>query len=324
MIDRAEFEALHGAGLHDQDGHRVGDITRVYVDDVDGRITWAVVKTGMLGTKQRFVPLADATFVDGSVAVPFDRSVIKDAPDLAVDGNLDRDEESALYAYYGVSPAASIEPAPVEPVPVEPAPVEQFPADPAPVEQFTADPATVEPATVDPAPVEPVPADPSPAEPADPSTSEPLAGRHADDQVMTRSEEALVVDTEQQETERVTLTRHVVTEEQTVTVPLTREEVRIVREPATGATAEDGVDLGPDEQVVVLHEERPVVTTEVHEVERVRIERAEVTEDEDVTGEVRREVIDVERSPADAASDDAPVDHHEGGTEPETGVAPRP
>lgn len=263
MIDRSEFEALHGASLHDRTEDRVGEITRVYVDDVDGSLTWAVVKTGMLGSKQRFVPLGDATFSDGVATVPFDKSSIKDAPDLDVDGSLDRSEEATLYAHYGVSAPAPVPVAAVEPEPVvEPEPLAA--AEPEP---------DVEP--VDDAPL------------------------HADDQTMTRSEEQLVVGTEQHETERVTLTRHVVTEEQTITVPLVREEVRIVREPVSGDGATGSPsDLGPDEQVIVLHEERPVVTTEVHEVERVRIEHDDVVEDEDVSGEVRREVIDVERQPA--------------------------
>ena len=48
------------------------------------------------------------------------------------------------------------------------------------------------------------------------------------------------------------------------------------------------------EHEVVLHEERPVVTTETVPVERVRMETDQVTETETVSGEVRKEQIDAD------------------------------
>ena len=45
---------------------------------------------------------------------------------------------------------------------------------------------------------------------------------------------------------------------------------------------------------MVLTEERPVVTTETVPVERVRLEKEQVTETESVSGEVRTEHIETE------------------------------
>jgi len=53
----------------------------------------------------------------------------------------------------------------------------------------------------------------------------------------------------------------------------------------------DGADITEAEHEVVLHEERPVVTTEAVPVERVRVATETVTEDQEVTGEVRKEQI---------------------------------
>ncbi len=113
---------------------------------------------------------------------------------------------------------------------------------------------------------------------------------------MTRSEERLKVGTEQVETGRVRLVKHVVTENQQITVPVSHEEVRLEREPITDGRP--GGKLGDAEQEVHLHAEHPVVDKETVPVERVRLTKDTVTEQETVSGEVRKERIDVETSPA--------------------------
>ncbi|WP_353649850.1 PRC and DUF2382 domain-containing protein [Nakamurella sp. A5-74] len=117
------------------------------------------------------------------------------------------------------------------------------------------------------------------------------------DEAMTRSEEQLAVGTEQVEAGRARLRKYVVTEQQTTTVPVSHEEVRIEREPITDANvgnAVDGPTISEEEHEVVLHAERPVVTTEAVPVERVRLGTETVTEQEQVSGEVRKEQIEVD------------------------------
>jgi uncharacterized protein (TIGR02271 family) len=114
---------------------------------------------------------------------------------------------------------------------------------------------------------------------------------------MTRSEERLNVGTEQVESGRVRLHRYVVTEQQQVTVPVSHEEVRVEREPIDPARAGrkgEGGKLADAEEELVLHEEKPVVRTETVPVERVRLGKDTVTEEQTVGGEVRKEQIDVE------------------------------
>ena len=80
-------------------------------------------------------------------------------------------------------------------------------------------------------------------------------------------------------------------------MPVTREEVRVEREPITDGNidaATDGPDITESEHEVVTHEERPVVAKETVPKERVRLEKDTVTEQETVSAEVRKEQIEVE------------------------------
>ena len=98
-------------------------------------------------------------------------------------------------------------------------------------------------------------------------------------------------------TGRARLRKYVVTEQQSVEVPVSREEVRVEREPITDANRGDalsGADITEEEHEVVLHEERPVVATEAVPVERVRLSTETVTDEETVSGEVRKERIEVD------------------------------
>ncbi|MCS7477299.1 PRC and DUF2382 domain-containing protein [Umezawaea endophytica] len=114
------------------------------------------------------------------------------------------------------------------------------------------------------------------------------------EQGMTRSEERLKVGTEQVETGRVRLVKHTVTEQQNVTVPVSHEEVRVVREPiADGTAGPRGKSFRDEEAEVVLHEERPVVEKETVAVERVGLGKETVTEQRTVGGEIRKERVDV-------------------------------
>ena len=119
--------------------------------------------------------------------------------------------------------------------------------------------------------------------------------RQATDGAMTRSEERLVAGTRTEETGKARLRKYVVTEQQQVTVPVTREEGTLEREPITDANAGsalDGPSISEAEHEVTLHAERPVVGTEAVPVERVRLGKETITDHEKVSGEVRKEQIE--------------------------------
>jgi uncharacterized protein (TIGR02271 family) len=114
---------------------------------------------------------------------------------------------------------------------------------------------------------------------------------------MTRSEEELrVVGHRRRPRERVRLRKHNVTEYVTMRVPITREEVRMEREPVDEAeTPEAAVADGDD--VVTLSSEEPVIEKRAVPRERVRLQRDTVIEEERVSESLRAEHIDVEGDP---------------------------
>ena len=133
------------------------------------------------------------------------------------------------------------------------------------------------------------------------------------DEAMTRSEENLRVGTETVQTGQARLRKHVVTENQQVTVPVTREEVTLEREPITEAgrgAAYDGPAISEEEHEVTLRAERPVVDVEAVPVERVRLGKETVTEQETVGGEVRKEEVELDRGDTvrDGVADDVRTD----------------
>ncbi|MGX6606111.1 YsnF/AvaK domain-containing protein [Micromonosporaceae bacterium Da 78-11] len=132
------------------------------------------------------------------------------------------------------------------------------------------------------------------------------ADGHHDD-AMTRSEERLVAGTEVYETGRARLRKYVVTEEVQITVQVRREELRVEQEPipeGSRTAVEDPDVFGPDEVFggpaggtvfeITLHEERPVVTTEIVPVHRVRLTKLVRTDEHVVSGQVRKERIEAD------------------------------
>jgi uncharacterized protein (TIGR02271 family) len=117
------------------------------------------------------------------------------------------------------------------------------------------------------------------------------------DDAMTRSEEELRVGTQTRERGRARLRKYVTTEQQTVTVPVQREEVRVEREPITDANldaATSGPDIYEEDHEVTLHEEEPVVEKRAVPKERVRLDTETVTDERQVSEDVRKEQIEVD------------------------------
>jgi uncharacterized protein (TIGR02271 family) len=233
MPDVDTVRGWRGRIMVDADGDKIGTIESIYVDDQSGEPEWALVHTGLFGTRSTFVPLAQASPSGDQVQVPYHKQLVKDAPNLDPDGHLSEREEQQLWRHYGLDYADSGR-----------------------------------------------------------DTSGPTT-----DEAMTRSEEELRVGTTQRERGRARLRKYVVTEAQQVTVPVQREEVRIEREPITDANldaATSGPAISEEEHEVTLREEEPVVEKRAVPKERVRLDTETVTEERQVSDEVRKEHIDVE------------------------------
>ncbi|WP_406380338.1 PRC and DUF2382 domain-containing protein [Streptomyces sp. NBC_00197] len=272
MITREQIPAVLDHPVYDADGSKVGDAKNVFYDDATGRPEWVTVKAGLFGTNESFVPMRDARMVEDHLEVSVAKDRIKNAPNVDVDGggHLSEDEEHRLYDHYGIQWDEAW--------------------------QQANDPqdgwATTGPETAGHTAVAGGAAGAMDAEPSG-------------DDAMTRSEEEMHVGTERQVTGRARLRKYVVTEEQQQTVPVRHEGVRVVREPITDADLDDarsGPEITEAEREVTLHAERPVVETRVEPVETVRLETDEVTEEETVTGTVRKERIEAEYDAVDRRS----------------------
>ncbi len=118
-----------------------------------------------------------------------------------------------------------------------------------------------------------------------------------DEAAVTLSEERLEVGTVEREAGRVRLRKYVVTENETITVPVRREKLVVERLPAAGTltdpiTGSDGAAEVIEE--VTLREERVVVNKETVAVEQVRVGKQQVTEEQEITAQVRKERADVD------------------------------
>jgi sporulation protein YlmC with PRC-barrel domain len=103
VITHTDARELVGAELLDASGDKVGVIGQIYLDGRTGEPGWAIVNTGLLGVKERLVPLAQADRTGHAVRVPYEKSTIKDAPNNPCgDGPPDEVAERQLLVYYGL------------------------------------------------------------------------------------------------------------------------------------------------------------------------------------------------------------------------------
>lgn len=278
MITKENIDRLanNGSNVLDSEGNKIGSIGQLYLDDRTEDPSWATVKTGLFGTSESFVPLAEATVDGDDIHVPYTKDQVKDAPRLDPDGHLSETDEDRLFEHYGLGANGAY---------TGTAGTAGLGTD-----SYTGTTGTD-------AGTSPVgTGDYDDAAGARGAVGHDTSGPTTDD-AMTRSEEHLHVGTESRETGRARLRKYIVTENVTQTVPVSREEVRVEREPITDANAGDaldGPDLSEEEHEVVLREERPVVEKETVPVERVRLDKETVTNQETVSEEVRKEQIETD------------------------------
>ena len=282
MIGTDTISRVIGQDVYDSSGDKIGSASEVYLDDETGQPEWATVRTGLFGTKESFVPLRDADLTNDGLRVGVTKAQVKDAPKIDTDGHLSPQEEQELYRYYGLGSGTQT----------------QTQGMTQGTTQQTTGTAGMAAGTVGTGMAGDRDGD---------GVRDDLEGRRGTvghdtsgpttDNAMTRSEEHLQVGTQRVEAGRARLRKYVVTENVTQTVPVSHEEVRVEREPITDANmpnAMDGPAISEEEHEVVLHAERPVVSKEATPVERVRLDTQTVTEQQQVSEQVRKEQIEVD------------------------------
>jgi uncharacterized protein (TIGR02271 family) len=91
-----------GRTLRDRLGDKIGEIDAIYVDDQTDKPEWALVKTGLFGGKPTFVPLAGAAPAGEDVVAQVNTQQVKDAPKVDPDQELSEKQEAELFRHYGI------------------------------------------------------------------------------------------------------------------------------------------------------------------------------------------------------------------------------
>ena len=305
MPTKDEILTYRGNELRSEDDEKIGKIEEIYLDDETGEPEWALVNTGLFGTKRSFVPLMQARREGEAICVPYAKQQVKDSPGVDPDGELSQAEEAQLYRHYGLEYSETRSESGL--------PEGQAGAGTTGTSAGgtagTGTGETVGTGTAGTAAGTTAGGSAGTAAGGTADTSAgTAAGTAADDtagtsaggtgeDAMTRSEEELAVGTRQQEAGRVRLRKYVETEDVQETVPVRREEVRVEREPITDEnidSATSGPDISEAEHEVVLHEEEPVAEKRAVPKERVRLDKDVETEEREVSDTVRQERIDVD------------------------------
>lgn len=278
---QTEIRSLLECHVIGSDGQSIGKVGQVYLSDRTGEPEWVTVRTGFFGMKQTFVPLANARRSGDEIRVPFDKEMIKGAPNIDVDGRLSLEEEAELYRYYGMQPST---------IPSQRSPAAgERQAQRATGEPRTAGERGMRPGMTGQPPTGQTGATGQPGQPGR-TRARDVGDRDID---MTTSEEQLHIGKESRESGHVRLRKYVETENVQERVPLAHEEVVIEREPIRDG--EPGTyEIGEDEQQITLHEERPVIGKETRPVEHIRVHKERVEHEETVEGQVRRERLEVD------------------------------
>jgi hypothetical protein len=92
-----------GRTLKDRNGDEIGKVEALYVGDSGEQAEWALVNTGLFGSKSSFVPLAGASPQGEDVVVQVDAARVKDAPKMSPNERLSETEEAELFRHYGVN-----------------------------------------------------------------------------------------------------------------------------------------------------------------------------------------------------------------------------
>lgn len=309
-------DELTGLTVYDVAGEKIGGVEQVYLDDQSGSPEWATVKTGLFGSKETFVPLEGARREGSALHIPHAKELVKGAPRLDAEQHLDLAQEQELYEHYGLSRPGQASGAPGVGGRRPTSPMHGKAADTAGTRDAKSGSADAgmrgTQSTTGAGGMygglsgsgRTAGAGAAAGAGAGMATAgtrgtQDMGGREGMDRKGTneeiiRSEEQLRVGTEEHETGRAHLRKVVVTENVTTTVPVSHEEVRLVREPIKeGDRAATGrAGIGEAESEVILHAEQPVIRKEAVAVERVHMETQKVTEQQEVSAELRKEQIE--------------------------------
>ncbi len=101
MLTFDSVKRWRGRPLLDRDELEIGTIADIYLDEVLGEPSWALVDTGP-GGRLALVPLNEAREAGARVSVPYGKRMVLGAPSMEVGGRLWPLQQQQLYGYYGL------------------------------------------------------------------------------------------------------------------------------------------------------------------------------------------------------------------------------
>ncbi len=278
-------DQLVGAPVTDSDGLAVGTVEQVFRDDVDGTPSWARIRSSK---GLHFVPLAGSSMTtSGGLTVPFDTDKILAEPGVSVDRHMSVEQEEQLRGYFGLN-------VPPQAPPGDDRMPEGQAAGPAGEAGLAAEAEAARAGDQEEARAREARAQEARAqEIRQPAGDLAGDGPGSGPEWLTRSEERLAVNFETAETTRVKLHKYIDTVPVEQTVRVFHEEYEIERIPVTSGDDITG-ELAERDQEIILHEARAIITKEAVPVERVRLSVRKVEEDKTITGELRKERIEID------------------------------
>ena len=291
-----DIKDLFKATAYDNAGDKLGSVKEIFVDDKSGQPTFVEVNHGLFGMNSSLVPMRGHKFDGENLNLAFAKDRVKDAPDFDDDQALTPEQQNEIYRHYGLDNVEDTtrygDNAGQQGVAGE--------AD----ERSTLDRhegaagtgaagAGVAGAGVAGANEREV----ADREVADRDAAANTAADVNNNGEIIRSEERLNVQKDKVQTGEARLRKYVVTDTETVEVPVTREEVHVERTPISAdeaANFKGSIDEGGQEASVTLSEERVSVNKETVPVEKVSLNKEQVTETQRHTEEVRKEQIDTD------------------------------
>ena len=285
---------LFDATAYDKAGEKLGSVKEVFVDEQTGQPTFVEVNHGLFGMNSSLVPLRGHDFNGDELKLAFSKDRIEGAPDFDSDKPLTPEVQSDIFKHYnlegaqdvttyrderaGTTTGAGVAGAGAAGAGVAGAGAGAHAKD----ETVTTDRVEADRAA------------------ATDTTAGATAGHNLtdNDNELIRSEERLDVNKERVATGEARLRKYVVTDTETVEVPVEREEVRVERTPISEADAANfnGTigDNDTAEASVTLHEERVNVDKKTVPVEKVNLSKETIQDTETHTEELRKEQIDTD------------------------------
>jgi hypothetical protein len=103
VFEAANIRDWIGLPVVDESDDKVGNLESIYYDTATSEPAFGALTTGLVGfQKLVFVPLVGATVAPKHLSVRFPKKLIKDAPSIPTDGELDAAAEPDLFAHYGL------------------------------------------------------------------------------------------------------------------------------------------------------------------------------------------------------------------------------